>query len=504
MTDITKGDHAVFAQKLDFLMRLTKTSNTSMGYAVSLDPSYVSRLRSGVRPLPRNSGYLPSMTLYLARRITKPEQREVLCRVMREEALPGETKEMSDLLYAWLLDDSENPLDIAVRDQNTASGPRSADRSASGTAAEYPEVRDGTAFRGSDGEEEAMRLLLTQAAESSAAKTIYIYSDNVPTWMLGDAEQTALWQDLFRRAVAQGCRLVVVLSPNLSSHETQSASNIWVPFCLAGAADVYHCPRMRDGLFDHAFFIAAGTAAVVSVCAGGSGRDYLSFYYTRPETVRYYEQLFRSFLANCRPLMQVSSAEDPQDLLNLLHIMTSPENNSFYLSKGPGLFTVPEKVFASLERRTGMQLQGRLPDFENQLKTQLANRTVEDQFLLPDPVDVRMGRIPVPMNRMIGCPGVTYTAEEFRWHIAHIMELIRTCDNYHPYLSYQLDYPCDIFLKDNELLILAGREDASQCLYLTRDLPGSCREYLMVCHAAARRLSRQEILARLQEYAEQL
>ena len=42
-----------FAEKLNFLMDVTKTPNSALAHNVALDASYISRLRNGSRKLPR-------------------------------------------------------------------------------------------------------------------------------------------------------------------------------------------------------------------------------------------------------------------------------------------------------------------------------------------------------------------------------------------------------------------------------------------------------------------
>ena len=47
-----------FGEKLDLLMRISQTTNSTLARSVSLDPSFVSRLRRGVRTPARNENYV--------------------------------------------------------------------------------------------------------------------------------------------------------------------------------------------------------------------------------------------------------------------------------------------------------------------------------------------------------------------------------------------------------------------------------------------------------------
>ena len=50
-----------FNEKLDLLMSVTNTSNSSLAHRISLDASYISRLRRGLRKPPKNADYLLAM-----------------------------------------------------------------------------------------------------------------------------------------------------------------------------------------------------------------------------------------------------------------------------------------------------------------------------------------------------------------------------------------------------------------------------------------------------------
>ena len=54
-TGIKKGDETVqFYEKLIFVMNLTQTTNRELALAAQVDPSIISRFRSGKRGIPRN------------------------------------------------------------------------------------------------------------------------------------------------------------------------------------------------------------------------------------------------------------------------------------------------------------------------------------------------------------------------------------------------------------------------------------------------------------------
>ena len=45
----------MFGKKLDFLMTITNTKNSTLGRVLSFDPSYISRIRNGSRKMHKNN-----------------------------------------------------------------------------------------------------------------------------------------------------------------------------------------------------------------------------------------------------------------------------------------------------------------------------------------------------------------------------------------------------------------------------------------------------------------
>lgn len=94
-----------FAEKLDFVMNLTKTSNSALAHAVSLDASYISRLRTGKRLMPKDNRMIQGMAAFLARRFTEDYQKKALSDTLKLRNLPGDSSLLADEMTRWLLRD---------------------------------------------------------------------------------------------------------------------------------------------------------------------------------------------------------------------------------------------------------------------------------------------------------------------------------------------------------------------------------------------------------------
>ena len=76
-----------FCEKLDFLMKLTNTTNSALALYTKLDPSHISRLRRGQRNTLRNTGSIQLMAAYFARNTKADYQRKALADVLKTTPL---------------------------------------------------------------------------------------------------------------------------------------------------------------------------------------------------------------------------------------------------------------------------------------------------------------------------------------------------------------------------------------------------------------------------------
>ena len=67
-----------FYEKLIFLLNLTQSTNRILAHELQVDPSLISRLRTGTRGIPRNREHIKAMSSYFAKRCTTEYQRQAL------------------------------------------------------------------------------------------------------------------------------------------------------------------------------------------------------------------------------------------------------------------------------------------------------------------------------------------------------------------------------------------------------------------------------------------
>ena len=81
----------IIGDKLNFLMLVTETRNNILGKAIAFDPSYISRIRTGSRGVPKHRDFIYPAAAFFAQAVQTKEQKEKLAEVI----CPGRGRKMS-------------------------------------------------------------------------------------------------------------------------------------------------------------------------------------------------------------------------------------------------------------------------------------------------------------------------------------------------------------------------------------------------------------------------
>lgn len=279
------------SERLDFLMKLTDTTNNSLAHAVSFDQSYISKIRKGQRRATRNQDFLNAISAFFARRITEPYQRAAAA----EAVCPGRVWPLSDeeaarRIAAWLNEDaSPAPIPSAVRRRRSPS-------------MNY--------FYGDEGRREAVTVFLEKALERKTPPHLYLHSDEPFGWLYEDPAFARRWAELMAGYLQHGGRITMIHSVSRNLGEMLEGVEKWMPLYMMGSIEPWYCPRVRDGIYRRTRFLARDLCAVVSDSVEGMTADNLTIYTDDVGAVRAFSEEFSAFLALCRPLAEVYRPED--------------------------------------------------------------------------------------------------------------------------------------------------------------------------------------------------
>lgn len=428
-----------FAEKLNFLMDITKTSNSTLAHSVTLDASYISRLRTGKRLMPKDHGMIRCMAAFLARQCTEDYQKKSLFDTLKMVNLPGDSGLLADEITRWLIHDVQESAQQVGRFLNSLSGMtgRSEQESQSDASKYYFPNESISIYYGIEGKRRAAEYFLSEVAACEMPQTLLLFSDESTVWMTEDPAYTLRWAELMVRVLARGNRIKIIHTISRDLDEMLSAIGQWMPLYMSGSIEPYFYPKKRDGIFKRTLFIAPETAAVISNSVGDQVSTAANVLCRDRVAVASFAEEFVQYLCLCRPLMRIFTAREREDCHATLAEFERGQADTLIKTESLSLLTMPSHLLAQILKRSGIDKsigtsyhKARHQCFLENLRS---NRFTE-LISLPDVEAVKSKSVKVSMSDMLGGGAVYYTPEEFAAHLEHILVLLESFKNYRVHL----------------------------------------------------------------------
>ena len=404
----------IIGDKLNFLMRVTETRNNILGKAIAFDPSYISRIRTGSRGVPKHRDFIYPAAAFFAQAVQTKEQKEKLAEaICPGRSWPKDVNSAISLIANWLKQDISIGSSFGSRTVGTPQF-KTVESVASGS----PDTQTGF-YYGNPGKRNCVIQLL--------------HSEEDMLWMYEDPDFFQNWSVLMKAILQNGGRIVIVHTVRRTLRELLEAVAKWSPLYATGLIESYYCPRLRDNIFKRTLFIGSGKAAIVGQTTGGTGKNRLNMFVHDPRAVNALEKEFFDFLSLCRPLMKIYNASNFAQIAPVLSRYPISENRTVQLHATPSWLSMPENVVRSLSRHAGCEL---FYDYMDRYRSLLfmqegkQSGPVTDIFSLPDIAAVKDGKVQVPLADIFGLPSLFYTGEEFRQHLAAALHRFKTSDDY--------------------------------------------------------------------------
>ncbi|NLE89510.1 MAG: transcriptional regulator [Dehalococcoidales bacterium] len=430
-----------FAEKLDLLMNITRTSNSMLARSIALDASFISRLRRGVRTPVENAGYLPLIARYFSRNCTSDYQKAALAEAMKNPLILNAdwSTDTEKLLLKWLQENApiqpgsiNNFLEEMGRFQFKKPAPAEGEMM---TLADNTKLGDIEIFYGIEGKRTAVLHFLSLILQKEDIQTLLLYSNEELSWLADDPDFLARWAALMFRILGKGHRVKIIHTVNRNFNEMMAGIMNWMPLYMTGSIEPYYCPRTRDDIFRRTLFIAPGTAAITSSSVKSDIAGTANLLFTRPEAIKALRTEFRDYLELCRPLMQIFNPFRPGDYLETLAEFEGEKGDTIIRTSVLSGITMPDQL--------SRQLMGRLPEsvasvlliYQNEKSSRFFALLEKHHFTeiisLPELETILQGQVMVDFSDIPGGTPVYYTPDEYRQHLKYMIKLLNNCKNYH-------------------------------------------------------------------------
>ena len=453
----------MFSDRLDFLMQLTNTNNSTLARAISFDQSYISKIRSGKRGIPRNHEFFDLAVPYFARNLTTDYQRKAISDVVLGGGpLPENRAQLEKLLDTWLHAKDEAGNDSVYRLLLSASGltrgrleaAASAQASAPVELSESPAPAAAGAlpFYGNEGKRNAVELFLSRLCATGKAHTLLLYSDEDMSWLYEDAAFARRWGGLLSKVLLLGGSIKMIHTVSRNVTELMEAVQNWMPLYLSGRIEPYFCPRLRDGVYRRSLFVAQGHSALVSNSVVSGTEGMVNLLFDEPRVVGAFETEFWNYFALCRPLMHIYRGVGDAEPLRAELRRLEAGNGSFYLAQGlPSFFTMPKPVLAAMSEGGDADSLEKLlaksaAAFSARVKS---GKQVVEVLNLPDPSVFQSGRVAHPMWPLLGLQELSYDAKLLARHLSAVLKLMEKHENYRVVLSEQISAELMVLAVEN-------------------------------------------------------
>lgn len=492
-------------EKLDFLMNLTNTQNSTLGRVLHFDSSYISRIRNGNRGVPKHQPFIRPAAAYFAENLRENYQRAaVMDRIQSGRSWPESQEEAEELLAGWL---SAGDRGDAERMGHMISG-------LSGLRRQYPalqedpelrDAQDGPFFYGNSGKRLAVEQMLTELIRLGTPQTLLLCSDEDMTWMYEDGDFLRRWSELMSRLIAAGTVVKVIHTVSRNSEEMFTAIQQWMPLYLSGAIEPFYDPQFRDSTLRRTMFLARGRCALISGSVGNQTGGMLNMMIREPEAVDALELEFQRHLDLCRPLMSIFTVRNREDFRRTMEASQPRQNDLMLAGSLPSLFTMPMELALTLEQRAGVEgIAGRCQLLKEQVMDLLhRGYTVTEILHLPGKAALRSGELLLPLGEMYDMPPIRMTRQELKLHLGEILRLTRQEENYRVLISGRI--PKNIFISAAEKAgVAVTRAESPGVVFLIREERMAAAMWEYLSQIGSGRSAGRQSLKKLEDYIDGL
>lgn len=432
-----------FADKLDLLMKLTNTTNSVLARSISMDASFISRLRRGLRTPARNVNYIQTMSAYFARNCRAEYQKAALWEAIKKSSknLPQDANNFEELIYTWLRETNEASADTISEFLNGVTNFQFKKEQAAALDVYHQDIRNISeveVFYGVEGKQNAVLAFLSMVLKSNKPQTLLLYSNEDLGWLTGNPEFTLQWANLLTQVIKSGHKIKIIHTINRDFDEMLSAIKQWVPLYMTGSIEPYYYPRIRDGLFRRTLFIAPHTAAVTSSSVVSGTKNAANFLFTDKNTVKALIEEYNGFLSLCRILMRIFTPAGEEDYLALLAEFEDEETDTIVKTDTLTNITMPDDVVKHILARTQNPAIEQLLAYQQKRMEKFIKSLQKYHFTeilsIPGLEQILAGKVAVNFSDMLNESLLFYTPWEYSRHLANIIRLLKHYDNFHVHL----------------------------------------------------------------------
>lgn len=468
---IEDGVFMDFSNKLNMIMTILNCNNSRLGRGINVDPSLISRWKSGSRKLKPNSPYIPLIVDFLLRTEPMAYQIESINNMLGTEfqlKKYGDICKFKNALIEWLSSPNESLInyrasssdqnslkfntlmeklsDFSFEDTSKISIPQSSSIKNTGRETTL------SVYSGIEGKRNAVLNIMNTLLSSDKPRELLCFSDENVEWLTGDRDFYLKWAFLMKAAVNAGHKIKIIHIINRSPNEIMEAIDQWAPLHLTGKLESYYMPKYVANRIKKSFWVIPNILASGAITASLDELCECTYISEDEEIVNNMEGVFEGLLSSCRKYFKIYNSSSAQDFTSSLLEFDAAIGNVITLKDNLTSVTLPENVLKRMLNRTNLSTLEKNIRIELHKQRQKSFLKNLSRFKVTDilSIDALFDIISVNLNSVedISSLSMTYEPQDLYDHIMSIIGYLKEYDNYKfiPIKKDMFNYGNNIFI----------------------------------------------------------
>lgn len=493
----------MFSEKLDFLMNIIGISGGELAHAISLDPSYISRLRHGKRELPKEQHFMNSLARYFSEHIRSDYQKKLLYDAMGYSASWSADQEKTEkCILKWLLTENAAQRELIQNVIQRAAVSFPVDMAISidyNVDMETVRSDNRELYYGVEGKRDAFLRFLVLAADSEKPLEMHMYSDEDLGWLSDHPEYSGKTLSLLTSCAKDGKKIKIVHPLRQDEDAMLYVARRWIPVYLTGYVEPYYYPIIRDELYYRTVFVLPGVAAMVSSSLEGNLSEGITFFLTEPRAVAVAETELARLISLSKPLAKVFSAREHADFWPMVKAFVSSQEEVIMLHDDLCPFTMLRNLSKIKEETGGFHFD--LHDFETMLK----RYPFTEVIATPDPGKISKGEVPLQFSEIAADQRRFLTKEEYVENLNYAVQSLRRRENYNVIIRPHTFTNMFLCIKKSVGILLSKADETAMAFYITQpNIVDAAWEFLKLLKEDATAENKEKVLQELEALADSL
>ncbi|SHK51391.1 hypothetical protein SAMN02745248_02713 [Hathewaya proteolytica DSM 3090] len=439
----------MFYLKLDFMMKLTECKNSILANSILVDPSLISRLRSGKRKLPKNENFLMPMIKYFFKRINTEEKISIVeSAVGIKDLWKTAESNIENCIYQWFTSEDSEITDndlikkYSINVQRHHKSGNTHHKKCHLSCANEEGCKHGVLtdttwhYFGLEGRKKALLEALRYAKNQPQGSTIYFHTDENILSIYNDDRFVSEVINIIRERLTEGIKLVIIHNIINDINHIMNLLHIWSNIYEYGEISSFYYPKVKNNLVSSTLMIVGKSCALIGNSVDNEIEGTFAELSSDKKVIVSLKKQFDMIKEKCRPF--IFSYKVNYELANewqYKELIKMP-SNSILIHHGLSFSTIPKDFVDKMSLKYNcVKLKKYYEFFITHLKKNVESYKYTEIIPIPTREMVITARYEKPAFKGLIGVDLEYTLEDYINHIKNIIDIVDKYPNYNIVLS---------------------------------------------------------------------